>query len=59
MKNPITTIAGLVMILLSGLTLFGVITQEESAAFADYATILVEAIVGIIALIAKDKGGGL
>ena len=59
MKNPVTTIAGLIMILLSGLTLFGVITQEDSAKFADFATILIQAIVGIIALIAKDKGGGL
>lgn len=59
MKNPVTTIAGVVMILLSALTLFGVITQEESAEFADFATILIEAIVGVIALIAKDKGGGL
>lgn len=59
MKNPVTTISGAVLILLSVLTLIGVITTDQSAELVDYAAILIEAITGIIALFAKDKGGGI
>ena len=58
-KNPVTTIAGIILILLSALSLFEVITKEQEAALLEYSAILIEAITGIIALFAKDKGGGL
>ena len=60
MKNPVTTIAGIIMIVLSGLTLFGVITSEQSGDLGGYATSIIEAIVGIIAIFkAGDQGGGV
>ena len=59
MKNPWTTIAGSILIVLSGLTLYGVITKEQASQLGDYVPILIEVITGIIALFARDKGGGL
>lgn len=59
MKNPITTISGVFLIVLSGLTLFSVISSEQAASLGDYAEVIIEAVTGIIALFAKDKDGGL
>ena len=59
MKNPVTTISGAILILLSVLTLFGVLTSDQSAALEEYAAIIIPAITGIVALFAKDKGGGI
>jgi hypothetical protein len=60
MKNPVTTITGIVMIILSGLTLFGLITQEESGEIEQYAAGIIEGIVGLIAIFkAGDKDGGV
>ena len=56
-KNPLTTITGLVMLLLSALNLFGVITTQQHAALTDYATTIIQAAAGIIALFAADPGG--
>lgn len=58
-KNPWTTATGSVLIILSALSLYGVVTQEEAAQLGQYASIIIEAVAGAIALIAKDKGGGL
>ena len=56
MKNPVTTISGIILIVLSGLTLFGVITSEQSADLGGYVAGIIEAIVGIIAIFkAKDE----
>ena len=58
MKNPVTTISGIILLILSGLTLFGVITQDQSADISQYAQMIIEAIVGLIAVFkAGDKGG--
>ena len=58
MKNPVTTISGIIMIILSGLTLFGIVTQEQSAEISQYAAMVIEAIIGFIAIFkAGDKGG--
>lgn len=60
MKNPITTIGGSILIILSALTLYGVITEDQAASIGDYATIITEAIIGLIGVfVAKDKGGGI
>ena len=60
MKNPVTTISGIILIILSGLTLFGVIDQEQSADLGQYASMIIEAIIGIIAIFkASDFKGGL
>lgn len=59
-KNPWTTATGSVLIILSGLTLYGVVSAEESASLGQYATIIISAISGIVGIfIAKDKGGGV
>ena len=50
MKNPVTTISGIILLILSGLTLFGVITQDQSADISQYAQMIIEAIVGLIAV---------
>ena len=60
MKNPVTTISGIIMILLSGLALFGVIGADEQATLGEYASQIITAIVGIISIFkAGDKGGGV
>ncbi len=60
MKNPVTTISGVILIILSGLTLFGIITQEQSVDLGQYVSMIIEAIVGIIAMFkASDFKGGL
>jgi hypothetical protein len=57
MKNPVTTISGIIMLILSGLSLFGIITQDDSATLGQYATTIIEAVVGIIAIFkAGDQG---
>ena len=56
MKNPVTTITGVIMILLAGLSLFGVIGPEDQQTLGGYATDIVAAIVGIIAIFrASDR----
>jgi len=58
MKNPVTTISGIVLLLISALTLFGVITQEQAGSIEQYAGMIVEAVIGLIAVFkAGDKGG--
>ena len=58
MKNPVTTISGIIMIILSGLALFGVIGPEQQATIGQYAMEIMTAIVGLIAVFkAGDKGG--
>ena len=58
MKNPVTTISGVIMIILSGLTLFGIVTQEQSAEISQYAAMVIEAVIGFISIFkAGDKGG--
>jgi len=59
-KNPVTTISGILLLVLSGLALFGVITQEQSADLGQYADVIITAVIGIISVFkANDKGGGI
>ncbi len=58
-KNPWTTATGTVLFLLSLGTLYGVVTADQAAALGDYVKIIIPALSGIVAIIAKDKGGGL
>lgn len=60
MKNPVTTISGVILLVLSGLTLFGVITQDQSADISQYSSMIIEAIIGLIAVFkASDNNGGV
>ena len=60
MKNPVTTISGVVLIVLSGLTLFGVITPDEESELGANVGAIIEGVVGIIAIFkAGDRDGGV
>ena len=59
-KNPWTTITGTLLLIVSGLSLYGVLTREQLSVISDYIPIIIEAVAGIVAVfVAKDKGGGL
>lgn len=58
-KNPWTTITGIVLLVLSVLSLLQVITKDQEIALIEYSAIIIEAIAGVVALLAKDNGGGL
>ena len=58
MKNPITTITGVIMIVISALTLFGVISSEDQIEVQQLAAGIIEGVAGLIAIFkAGDKGG--
>jgi hypothetical protein len=58
MKNPVTTISGVLLLVLSALAMFNVITAEQSASISEYAGMLITAVVGLINVFkAGDKGG--
>ena len=60
MKNPVTTISGVILLVLSALTMFNVITQDQSASIAEYSGMLITAIVGLINLFKPgDKNAGV
>ncbi|MCH8067790.1 MAG: hypothetical protein IID16_00750 [Candidatus Marinimicrobia bacterium] len=60
MRNPVTTISGGILIILSALTLFGIITQDQSIEIGQYVTVIIEAIVGFIGVFkASDSEGGV
>lgn len=58
-KNPWTSITGILILIISGLFIAGIIDIEQESALIEIATELVLIIAGLVALIAKDKGGGL
>ena len=56
MKNPLTTITGIISLVIMAITIFGLITQEEAGSLTQYASAIVEAVLGIIALFSsKDE----
>jgi len=58
LKNPRTTIVGVLMIVISALTLFGVVKAEDQLDVQQLVTGVVEAIFGLIAIFkAKDASG--
>jgi len=47
-KNLVTTISGIIVLVISALSLFGVITAEQATGLTQYATTIVSAVSGII-----------
>lgn len=58
-KNPWTSITGILILIISLLFITGIIDIEQEIALIEIATEFVLIIAGLVALIAKDKGGGL
>ena len=55
-KNLVTTITGLITLLISGLCLFGILTAEQGAGLGEYATMIVTAVAGIISIFKAEDG---
>ena len=53
-RNLLTTISGLVVLVIQGAALFGLITAEQSAGLNQYIPDILTAVGGIILLFAKD-----
>lgn len=54
-RNLVTTISGVIVLLISGLTLFGILTAEQASGLTEYATMIITAVAGIISIFkAKD-----
>jgi len=49
-RNLISTITGAVVLVISGFSLFGILTAEQAASLTQYATAIVTAVAGIIGL---------
>jgi uncharacterized membrane protein YqjE len=49
-KNLVSTIAGVLSLVITGLVLFGVLTQEQAANLSQYVTMVITAVVGIIGM---------
>ena len=54
-RNLVTTISGVIVLLISGLTLFGILNPEQASGLTEYATMIITAVAGIISIFkAKD-----
>jgi hypothetical protein len=49
-RNLVTTITGVITLVISGLTLFGILEAEQASSLGEYATMIVTAVAGIIAI---------
>ena len=49
-KNLVTTITGLVTLLVSGMVLFGIFTDAQGAELTQYITAIITAVAGIISI---------
>ena len=49
-RNLITTISGVILLVISGLSLFGILTAEQAASLSEYSTMIVTAVAGIISI---------
>lgn len=61
MKNPITTISGVALLIFAAVSTFDVITLGELAATIDYFAVAIETLVGLIAILSGDpdrRGSG-
>ena len=54
MKNPKTTIIGVIALVISGLTLFNVVPPATGNDLGQFAQEIITAIFGIVALFSKD-----
>jgi len=62
MKNPVTTISGILLLIVTIVHSFALITAEQSAAIQDFIPVVIEGVVSIIALFKAsdgDKAAGL
>ena len=60
MKNPVSTISGIALLIISALAFLGIITQEESINLGQYVEAIITAIGGIISLIkSRDAAASL
>jgi hypothetical protein len=55
-RNLISTITGVVVLLISGLALFGILTQEQATSLTQYVTTIVTAVAGIISIFKLTDG---
>jgi len=55
-KNLISTISGVIILVLSGLSLFGVITPEQQQTLGTYAIDLIGIVVGVINMFKLTDG---
>lgn len=55
-RNLVSTITGVIALVISGLTLFGVLTPEQGTSLGTYVTAIVTAIVGIINIFKLTDG---
>ena len=55
-RNLISTISGVIILVLSGLSLFGVITPEQQQTLGTYAMDLIGIIVGVINMFKLTDG---
>ena len=54
-KNLVTTITGVISLVISGLTLFQILEPDDAASLGEYSTMIVTAVAGIVGIFkAKD-----
>lgn len=54
-RNLVTTITGVISLVISGLTLFEILEPQQAASLGEYATMIVTAVAGIVGIFkAKD-----
>ena len=56
MKNPVTTITGIALALISILTFAGVIGPEDQTTLGEYVTAVISGVAGIISVLSGDPG---
>ena len=56
MKNPITTLTGIALLIIAILTATGVVGPEDQQTLGEYATAAIEAIAGIISIFFGSDG---
>jgi len=49
-RNLVSTITGALVLLISGLSLFGILTAEQAVTLTQYVTTIVTAVAGVIGL---------
>ena len=49
-RNLLTTVTGVFVLVISGLSLFGILTAEQASSLTQYATAIITAVAGIISV---------
>lgn len=55
-RNLISTITGVVVLVISGLSLFDILTEEQAGSLTNYVTTILTAIAGIISIFKLTDG---